>query len=111
MVRFPILLRGLLLAGAVAVISIPAAAEAGGGYKGFCGTYGGGYGGFHGGGCYKPSFCYQPSYCYRPPVYCQPVYRPYVPTYCAPTVSCQMQPWIFNCHQPHFGGGIVIQSR
>jgi hypothetical protein len=93
MSRFPACIRGLVLAGAVALVSLPAAAQAGGGHKAFCGTYGG----YYGGGCYKPGFCYQPSYVYRPPVYCQPVY----------------QPWIFNCHQPHYGGSgpVVILRR
>jgi hypothetical protein len=42
MFRVTNLLRGLVLAGAVALISIPASAEAGGGF-GFCGNYGGGF--------------------------------------------------------------------
>lgn len=101
MFRFPILLRGLFMAGALAFVSIPAAAQAGGG-KGFCGSFGGYYG-----GCY-PSYCYQPNYCYRP--ICYPVVTTSYP------VVNQPQPWLFNCHQPvvrtQFSGGtIVIRSR
>ncbi len=109
MFRFPILLRGLFVAGALALVSIPVAAQAGGG-KGFCGGFGGYYG-----GCY-PSYCYQPNYCYRPSYCYQPICYPVVTTsYPVVTVS-QPQPWLFNCHQPvvrtHYNGGtIMIKSR
>jgi hypothetical protein len=112
-------MRGLVVAGALALLSIPAAAQAGGG-KGFCGSYGGfggGYGGGFYGGCYKPSFCYQPSYCYRPCVsYYQPLCYPVVTTSCPVVTTYQPQPWLFNCHQPSYGakfggGAIVIQRR
>jgi hypothetical protein len=113
MFRFPILLRGLFVAGALAFVSIPAAAQAGGG-KGFCGSFGGSFGGYYG-GCY-PSYCYQPNYCYRPNYCYQPVCYPVVTTsYPVVTVS-QPQPWLFNCHQPVYrtqysGGTIMIKSR
>jgi hypothetical protein len=110
MFRFPILVRGLFVAGALALVSIPVAAQAGGGGKGFCGGYGGGYGGGFYGGCYQPSYCYRPNYCY------QPVCYPVVTTSYPVVSTFQPQPWLFNCHQPvyrtQFGGGaIVIKSR
>jgi hypothetical protein len=111
MFRFPILLRGLFVVGALAFVSIPAAAQAGGG-KGFCGSFG--FGGYYG-GCY-PSYCYQPNYCYRPNYGYQPVCYPVVTTsYPVVTVN-QPAPWLFNCHQPVYrtqfsGGTIMIKSR
>jgi hypothetical protein len=109
MFRFPILMRGLLLAGAVALISVPAAAQAGGGFYGGC---------FPKTHCHTPCYtpCYQP--CYRPVVIYQPVVT------CQPVVVqqpiCQpvIQPWMFQAQQPFaqkamVGGArpIVIQSR
>jgi hypothetical protein len=113
MFRFPTIVRGLLLAGAVALISIPAAADAGGGFYGGCfpKTY-----------CHTPCYtpCYQPCYqpCYRPVVVYQPLVTCYPvvvqPTICQPVI----QPWMFNAQQPFvqktMANGarpIVIQSR
>ncbi len=108
------LLRGLVLVGAVALISVPASAEAGGGF-GFCGNFGGGYYG----GCFPKNYCYTPCYqpCYRPVVVCQPVVT------CQPVVVqpiCQpvIQPWMYSAQQPllqktmiNGARPIVIQAR
>jgi|GEM_PF-4965417 len=109
MFRFPIIVRGLLLAGALALVSIPASAQAGGGV-GFCGNYGG--------GCFPKTYCCTPCYnycyqpCYRPLVVYQPVVTTcYVvqPTVCQPVI----QPWMFNASRPlvQKTQPILIQSR
>jgi len=98
MFRFPIIVRGLLLAGALALVSIPASAQAGGG-GGFCGSYGGGFYG----GCFPKTYCCTPCYqpCYRPLVVYQPVVTTCYPVVVQPTV-CQpvIQPWMFNASRP-----------
>lgn len=78
-------LKALLLVGGLALVSIPASAQAGGG----CHPK------FHGG--YHPSHC-QPSYCQ--PSYCQPTY---CQPYCKPVVHCYpyaCQPIVQPCFKP-----------
>jgi hypothetical protein len=111
MFRLPIIVRGLLLAGALALISIPASAEAGGGF-GFCGSFGGGYNG----GCFPTNHCYTPCYspCYQP-CYRTVVYQPLVtcypvvvqPTICQPVI----QPWMYSAQQPYAQKTIVNGAR
>ena len=85
-------LRALLIVGGLALISLPAAAQAGGGVK------------FYGNGCHSFNFNCQPTYC--PPTYCPPTYCQ--PTYCKPVVSCYpytCQPIVVQPHcYPQFQG-------
>ena len=81
-------LRAMLIVAGLALVSIPAAAQAGGG----CHPK------FH--GCHsfnhcQPTYC-QPSYCQ--PTYCQPVVNCY-PYHCQPVI---VQPYCKPICQPHF---------
>jgi hypothetical protein len=89
MSRFANRIRGfaLVAVAAVALLTVPAAAKAGG-----CG-------GFYQSYCYRPVYvqpCYTPTYCQ--PTYCQPTYiQPWYSGYCAPVYrSCA--PVFSHCH-------------
>jgi hypothetical protein len=88
-------LRAALLVAGLALVSLPASAQAGGGGK------------FYGNGCHsfnnhlQPTFC-QPTFCQ--PTYCQPTYCQPVVT-CRPVVTCQpifVQPYCQPICQPQF---------
>ena len=92
MFRVQNLFRAALLVGGLALASIPASAQAGGGVKFY-------------GGCHSVNHC-QPTFCQ--PTYCQPTYCQ--PTYCKPVVNCYpyhcqpviVQPYCKPICQPHF---------
>ena len=87
MFRVQNLFRAALLVGGLALASIPASAQAGGGVK------------FHGGHGFnhcQPTFC-QPTYCQ--PTYCHPIVT------CRPVITCQpifVQPHCQPICQPYF---------
>jgi hypothetical protein len=67
MLRIHHILRAALLVAGLALVSIPAAAQAGGGVKFY-------------GGCHAVNHC-------QPVVHCQPTF--YQPSYCHPVVTCR----------------------
>ncbi|HEX5103584.1 MAG TPA: hypothetical protein VFV87_07235 [Pirellulaceae bacterium] len=79
-------LRALLIVGGLALVSLPAAAQAGGGCVKF-----------YGNGCHNFNYNCQPTYCQ--PNYCQPSYCQ--PANCYPTTTC----YPYTCQpivvQPH----------
>jgi hypothetical protein len=88
MFRIQNLFRAALLVGGLALASLPASAQAGGGVK-F-------YGGCHTVNHCQPTFC-QPNYCQ--PTYCHPVVT------CRPVITCQpifVQPYCQPICQPYF---------
>jgi hypothetical protein len=89
MFRIQNLFRAALLVGGLALASLPASAQAGGGVK------------FYGGGCHPVNHC-QPTFCQ--PNYCQPTYCHPVVT-CRPVITCQpifVQPYCQPICQPYF---------
>ena len=89
MFRIQNLFRAALLVGGLALASIPASAQAGGGVK------------FYGGGIHTVNHC-QPTFCQ--PSYCQPTYCHPVVT-CRPVITCQpifVQPHCKPICQPYF---------
>ena len=88
MFRIQNLFRAALLVGGLALASIPASAQAGGGVKFY-------------GGCHTVNHC-QPTFCQ--PTYCQPTYCHPVVT-CRPVITCQpifVQPHCQSVCQPQF---------
>ena len=88
MFRIQNLFRAALLVGGLALASIPASAQAGGGAKFY-------------GGCHTVNHC-QPTFCQ--PTYCQPTYCHPVVT-CRPVITCQpifVQPYCQPICQPYF---------
>jgi len=89
MFRVQNLFRAALLVGGLALASIPASAQAGGGGVKF-------YGGCHTVNHCQPTFC-QPTYCQ--PTYCHPIVT------CRPVITCQpifVQPHCQPICQPYF---------
>ena len=87
MFRVQNLFRAALLVGGLALASIPASAQAGGGVKFY-------------GGCHTVNHC-QPTFCQ--PTYCQPTYCH--PVTCRPVITCQpifVQPHCQPICQPYF---------
>jgi len=88
MFRIQNLFRAALLVGGLALASLPASAQAGGGVKFY-------------GGCHTVNHC-QPTFCQ--PNYCQPTYCHLVVT-CQPVITCQpifVQPYCQPICQPYF---------